>query len=203
MPDTAIRRIAHRRKTEHDVVQLLENDQFGKRSMPGTAGLFSERRLRRWTTARVHFIHRAKNGVYDPFTYFHLVQSLANIAPGQRFGAAAFAAHLNRQVPAFEWDPVTVGRILSDLQDSFSEANPETGSQPIVKTRTYQGALYETTDYPAARAILVALLDDLTNIGGQVYDAQKLGNPWRSLISPLAVCPSIADIARMGLATAV
>ena len=166
-------------------------DPRGIRSINGTADLTSDRKERAWTKARLRYIHRAKNGINDPYTFFHLVDELTNVAPDKQFTAASLAEHLNRERPHIAWDPITVGRVLGDLIESWEEANPGRVNQPIDSKRSWHGAAYWMTSYEPARAVLFALLQDLTTIGEDVYNTEMIGSRAERRVSPLVSCPSV------------
>lgn len=147
--------------------------------------------MRRWGAAKRRFFHRTRNGLYDPYTYFHLVDTLLGLEPWKRFSSRQFADHLNKVRPEFIWDPVTVGRILNDLEESFRDANPGKDLQPIQRTKNWQGNFYEMTDYPAGRAAIYNLLDDLAVLGDQVAATEATGEFTKRWTSPLVDCPSL------------
>lgn len=169
-------------------------DRYGRQSIPGTKTIVTDRKMRAWTSARNKFTHRAKNGVYDPYTYFHLVEELSQLKPWQSFTASQFADWLNGTRPQFIWDAVTVGRILNDLRESWDESNPGARHQPLIVTRRWNGTYYETTDYASARAVLFALVEDLASVGEGVYTAEQEGRNLSRLVSPLSNCASLADL---------
>lgn len=147
--------------------------------------------MRRWTHARGEFIHRARNGIYDPYTIFHLTDALTNIQPWQQFTAAEMAEWLNQQKPQFVWDAVTVGRILNDMVESLRDANAAPLAQPIIIARDWAGTSYEMTNYTEAREVLLRLLDDLVVLGQQLRDVELSGQPSKRQTSPFANCPSL------------
>jgi hypothetical protein len=175
-----------RRQTGIDL--LPESDVFGRSSITGTRELLGERRLRRWSRARHHLFHRAKNGVHDPITYFHLVEELGNIRPWQPFTSGDLAKHLNDARDQLVWDPVVVGRVLNDLIDAWQEANPGERFQPLVCQRSWSGREYSMTDYPEARAALASTVDDLADKGTEFVAAHAEDHVPR-LESPLIDLP--------------
>lgn len=180
-----------RPRRDTGVIPLDQDDPFGRRTMPASRPDFSERRTKRWARARNAFFHRVKNGIHDPLTFFQLVEELANVRPYQSFKAADLAAHLNERKNMFTWDPVVVGRILNDLVESWNEANPGERHQPLVAIRQWSGREYQTTDFPEARAVLAALLDDLVALGEQAKAQEATGRGPGRLTSPLTFCPSV------------
>lgn len=177
-----------RTRRETGVIPFDSSDRFGRRSIEGSNALLTNRRVKAWSKARNQFYHRVKNGIRDPFTFFHLVEELADIRTGHPFTAAELAEHLNRHRPVFTWDPVTVGRILNDLVESWQEANPGVRFQPLVSIRRWSGREYMTQDFPESRAVLMDLLDDLVILGDKTGASRQQGP---ALDSPLTRCPSV------------
>ena len=184
--------MAQTRIRENDgVVVFPRNDPFGRRSIAGSNELVTERRTKRWHQASAHYFHRTKNGVHDPYSFFHIAQALANIRPWQPFTAAELSEHLNQTVPAFIWDSVTVGRILADMIESFQEANGNPDAQPIKSMRHWNGTYYEMSEHPAARAAILNLVDDLLEVADSTRDSEARGIKPPRLTSPLLQCPSL------------
>lgn len=173
------------------VVPLAPADKYGRLTVAGAKSAVTESKMRRWASARNRFYHRTKNGLYDPFTYFHLIEGLMHTKPWQPFSSRSLADHLNRSRPEFLWDPVTVGRILNDIQESINESNPGEEHAALRVMKASSGSLYMVTDYPAARTLMYALLDDLAALGGKVADLESEGKYSPRLVSPLVSCPSV------------
>jgi len=173
------------------IIPLDQTDPYGRQTLPGGRTLITERRMRRWATAKNAFFHRVRNGIHDPFTFFHVTETLLTVLPRNRFSAAELADHLNETKPVLAWDAVTVGRVLNDIRDSFRDANNHERFQPIVSTRHWTGTQYEIADYPEARAGLIRLVDDLVQLGTQLREAEDQGEAPKRLASPLAACPSL------------
>lgn len=117
------------------------------------------------------------------------------LAAWEPFTARELAEHLNKNRPAFLWDAVTVGRILTDLIDQWNEANPGHENQPIRDRMTWAGRIYEMTDYPAARKVLTNLIEDLIYLGDKHVDAELEGQKVSRLESPLNQCASVMRLA--------
>lgn len=174
-----------------EIARLPKPDAYGRRSIEGAATQLNDRRIRRWQQASATFIHRVPNGVYDPFSFFHLVDELSNLEPNRPFTAADLARWLNVQRPAFIWDAVTIGRMLNDLRDSFAEGLPGDDAQPLTSSRTWAGTRYSLGHGPLARARLYSLLDDLVALGTELHAAEARAGRQPRLTSPLASCPSL------------
>ena len=184
-----------RRRRTSGITPFGRLDQYGKRSIPGSAALVTERQVRRATKGRTQFVHRAPNGCYDPYTFFHLVEALLSFAPYTPFTAGQFADWLNAERPAFVWDAITVGRILNDIKDNLAEANPDPTVLPISSMRDWSGVYYEMTDHPVGRAILFRLLNDLFEVCEGWRVTEDIGMHPKRLQSPLLACPSVMDVA--------
>lgn len=182
------------RRTTSGPIPLSSGDGYGRRSVPGAAAMVTERRTRRWSQTRRVAFHRVKNGIYDPYTFFHVVEELASLKPNQPFTSAEFAEYLNDNREYLYWDPVTVGRVLNDLRENFEEANRGERMQPIVAQRYWDGMFYEVTDHPEARAALLNLLDDLNDASQNLYEQEADGKAPARLTSPLASCPSLIRV---------
>lgn len=181
----------NRTRKETGVKSLRGNDPYGRTAIVETRGLLAERRLRKWASARNSLFYRAKNGIYDPITYFHLVEELASLQMNEHFTAGDLTDWLNEHKPVLFWDSVVVGRILNDLIDNFAEANPGQRFQPIVSTRFWNGRHYFLTGFPEARAALFNLIDDLAILGQRTMEEQGRGEYAPRTASPLLACPSL------------
>jgi hypothetical protein len=166
-------------------------DRYGQQSTEGVRPIITDRRLRRWSKARNKFYHRPKNGIHDPFTFFHLVEELANIQPARPFSARDLTDHLNHARPMLVWDAIAVGRILGDLIEQWGEANPGPRNQPLVGMRNWNGRLYQTTAFPEAARILLNTLDDLVAAGDKVLEAVTSGQRVPRTESPLTALPTM------------
>lgn len=169
---------------------FAENDAYGRRTVIGAKSLISERKLRALDRQRRRFVHRTPNGIWDPITFYHLVDALLQIEPAHNFSAGQLAAHLNESHPAIAWDAVTVGRILNDIVESLSDANGQAHAG-IATSRDWSGRYYETTDSVEGRAAMFRLLEDLAIMSEALVQAQATGTRTRRMSSPLTDCPSV------------
>jgi hypothetical protein len=146
------------------------------------------RSLRRFKQNRKVLFHRVKNGVYDPITFYHVVDGLLQLRAWRPFKSADLATYLRERAPNIVWDNVTVGRILSDIEESFAALE----KQVIRKNRKWDGVTYEVSDHAEHRQALVDLLEDLNDLATQEMEAESTeGRPKRTE-SPLVRCPSLA-----------
>jgi hypothetical protein len=79
------------------------------------------RQRSRWDSS-AHWTYRTPNGVFDPLTYLFVLDSLANMDPQIELRAGVLAEWLNQARHQVLWDPITVGKVLSDICDQFEDA---------------------------------------------------------------------------------
>lgn len=168
----------------------LSTDAYGRLQAPGLA---TARKVRKMRSGVAQFRHRAKNGVYDPYTYFHIVDALLNVQPNKPFSGREFAEHLGKYADFMIWDPVTIGRVLNDLHDNWNDANPNPESQPLILYRDWHGSYYEVNGSPAAKAAIWRLAEDLILLCQVIHDLETEGRAPKRLYSPLRECPSVMD----------
>ena len=165
-------------------------DQYGRVSIEGMRSLAGERRLRRIAHGRKEFFHRTKNGVYDPITYFHLIDALLEVTPGLIFRTADLTQHLNETHPQLVWDTTSVGRVISDIAETLEEVN---GSRAIEFARRWNGMIYSVTADAEGRQALMNLMDDLYVLCEEMIQQEKNAHPPKRTDSPLLRCPSVAS----------
>ena len=153
----------------------------------GERSEISERRLRKMAHGRKEFFHRAKNGVYDPITYFHIVEALLTQGSGA-FRTRDLVERLTNSRPQLAWDATTVGRVLSDLSETLNEAN---GTVHISTARRWNGMLYAVTPNAETRAVLLRLIDDLMVLSEELVAAERENRAPSRMNSPLQRCPSV------------
>lgn len=164
------------------------DNPYGKRTIPGMKALASDRRLRKIASGRVHYFHRAKNGVYDPMTFFYVVNALLEVVPGTVWKTAAFVAHLQWTCDQLTWDAVTVGRVLADIAESVNE---KSGFKVLTPTRRWDGMYYDVNSNLETRAVLIRLLDDLIVLCDELREQESRGRAPVRLNTPLLKCPSL------------
>lgn len=76
----------------------------------------------KWGAEVGRLFHRTVNGYRDPLCGANVAYALIISSPHGYIRAPQLTGHLNRMAPHFQWDPVTVGRILSDMADQSQEA---------------------------------------------------------------------------------
>ena len=167
------------------------NDLYGRLSIEGMRDVTS-RRVRRAASLNATLYHRAKNGVYDPITYYHVADTLARLDAGQEFRTHELMRHLRHVKPQIVWDATSLGRIVTDIAESLHEAY---GFTPIGYTKRWNGMTYDVLDHPQARQAIVRLVDDLARLGEETVAEELAGHYAKRVRSPLERCPSVMQMA--------
>lgn len=154
-------------------------DTHGRLSIPGMSTLVTAKRARSIRAAR-SAASKKKNGITDPFTYYHLVDAILEVAPGNIFTAKEFTGILDERPIAF--DPITVGRVLNDIAESLRDAY---GRDVLHIARQTDGRRYWTDAQIENRVALERLLDDLGRLCRSFVP---------STTSPLCRCPSVRSL---------
>ena len=146
------------------------------------------RRRIRWD-ASTHWRYSVPNGQNDPLTHLYVLGALMNISPEIELRASNLAKWLNDNAPAFVWDSVTVGKVLSDLCDAFEATlGPKCGL--IERGRDQRGAFYVFHRGPDASELAYRLYDDLYDLSDAEMASVRRGNPPNRQFSPLLECPA-------------
>lgn len=169
-------------------MNLTDENLYGRQSIPGIRSLVTDRRKRKAIHADVAFIHRTKNGVYDPLTHYHLLDTLMQITPGIEFRTSDLLAILKTEKPQLVWDSTTVGRVLTDLAENLFEAY---GTKPIDFVRRWNGMCYSVREAREHRLMLHRLLDDLYSVCEETLAEELRGEAPKRTRSPLERCPSL------------
>ena len=152
-------------------------DLHGRRSIPGMSEIITDRRAKQLVRNEA-LAPKVKNGITDPFTYYHVLDAIIRMPVGHFFTSRELVEALAGRPLIF--DPVTVGRVLGDLAESLRDAY---GFEPIKTIRRWDGRSYWTDTDIQERVAMDRLLVDL----------EKLClNPVHSTNSPLYRCPSVA-----------
>lgn len=167
-------------------------DIYGRLSIEGVRNDVHARRVRKVATYDRRFVHRPKNGVYDPISYYHVLDILMRVQPGQEFRATEFLQTLRTQKDQMSWDAVSVGRILNDIAESTFEAH---GFTVLHATRRWDGLTFDVSGHPLARKALFNLLEDLVKLCEETVQKELLGIIEKRLNSPLMQCPSVMNFA--------
>ena len=119
----------------------------------------------------------AKNGITCPYTYYHVLDALMDVIPGNLFRTTDFMPLLADRPLIF--DAITVGRVIKDLADSMEVAN---GSTPIEVRRRWDGNNFFISGKPEDRQVMENALDDLRGLIEGGYARSE---------SPLLHCSSL------------
>lgn len=169
---------------------LAGENLYGRASIPGVRGMVTARVIRKSTHADLHFYHRVKNGVFDPLTFYHLLDAVMRIQPGQIFRTADLLPYLAECKPQLVWDAITVGRVLNDIALALAEAY---GVSPITVARRWNGNCYEVQGAAEFRSMLHRLLEDLRELGEEVLATERQGRFEKRITSPIERCTSVMD----------
>lgn len=162
-----------------------ESDLHGRSHTPA---LISQRQERRIKGARKNLFHRSRNGVLDPITFYHVLDTLLDVLPGQVFRTPHLIEELNKRVPMISWDSVTVGRVINDLAESVNEA---AGGKAIAVSRHYDGLWYDISPDPELRTLMEKLLEDLLLLSEKELQEEARGIVQKRIQSPMEFCPSV------------
>lgn len=167
-------------------------DIYGRLSIDGVRNDVPARRVRKVATYDRLFIHRPKNGVYDPITYYHVLDILMRVTPGVEFRTAEFVKQLKMSKPQLSWDTTSVGRILTDIAESTFEAH---GFTILHATRRWDGTTFDISGHPIARKALFNLMEDIVRLCQDTIEKELEGVVEKRLNSPLLQCPSVMTMA--------
>jgi hypothetical protein len=167
---------------------LSGENAYGRLTIEGIRSRVTARKLRSMSWANNNLVHRTKNGVYDPITYYHLLDFLMQVDPGQDFRTSDIMLLLPAAKPQLIWDGTTVGRVLTDLAETLYEANERA---VIGFVKRWNGMTYDMSGHPENRIILHRLHEDLFVLAKRVVEQEANGVFEKRIDSPLNRCPSI------------
>ena len=167
------------------------NNPYGRETLPGVKAFTTTQKLRKIASARKELYHRTKNGIFDPVTYFHILDALLELVPGETFQTRDFVAYLSSTRDQLVWDTTTVGRVVNDIADNLEEAN---GVKVIDSARRWNGMLYSIRSDAESRAALYHLLDDLLRLSKEFIERENRGEAPKRIDSPLLSCPSVMKV---------
>lgn len=184
----------HRRRNANQRLTLAAShdgqDLYGRLTIPGMRSSVTARRARKATTFDGHFVHRAKNGVYDPLTYYHIVDTLLRLDAGQEFRTSELLQHLKATKPQLVWDATVVGRVMTDIAESLHESY---GWTPVGYVKRWNGMTYDVLSGTEPRTALLRLLEDLVLLCEETIETEISGVVSKRIDSPLIHCPSIVS----------
>lgn len=161
---------------------LAGENLYGRQTIPEMRTRVSYRRVRKAKHLDITFMHRAKNGVYDPLTYYHILDLILQMQPGQEFRTGDLMEPLRTYKDQLVWDPTTVGRVLADIADCMETAF---GFQPLLYVRRWNGMYYVTSTDARAQVALINVLDDLTRLGEAQIAEELTGKRPKRFTSPM------------------
>jgi len=176
----------------------VSGDPWLTQQVPGRLGT---RQRARWDSS-THWTYRQGNSAFDPLTFLHVLDAVANMDPDIELRAKALALYLNRERARFSWDPVTVGRVLSDLCDAFEDVlGRKMGI--LERGKDYRGFFYLLHHNPTTADLFYRVREDLMKLVKIEMDAQTNRQHMARPASPLLECPSLraewndAEVARV------
>jgi len=169
----------------------VEENLYGRQETPGLRSEVTARRIRKASHAEVEFLHRTKNGIYDPITFYHLLDALMRLEPNSEFRTADLVIHLQTAKRQLVWDSVTVGRVLNDIAESLHDAY---GAVPISAVRRWNGMYYVVHGGLEFKVMQLRLLDDLYRLCEEMLANELAGLTIKRTVSPLVRCPSVAVV---------
>ena len=121
--------------------------------------IFSSLIMDRWRRQAGRFANQPKsaitypvaNGINDPLTWAMLVDALLRLDPDTYINSAPLTAMLEPEYPQIIWDPVTVGRVLSELHLYASALQSMTHGRARLR-REFRG--YEEMPGEAAQRVI-------------------------------------------------
>lgn len=168
-------------------------NMHGRHSIPGMAEYLNPRRVRRVLQGRKHFVHPSRNGIYDPLTFYHILDVLLDLAPDELFRTTEFIHLLRETKPRFVWNTVTVGRVINDMAESLQNAN---GRPAIRMVQRWNGRNYVMSGQLEDRVAMENLLDDLHRLCEQTIEQEVSGTFQPRLETPMLSCPSVSTVRR-------
>jgi hypothetical protein len=153
---------------------------------PGTLGV---RQRIRWESSR-HWHYRTPNGQFDPLTHLYVLDAVAHIHPDIELRSNKLAIHMNETNEAFVFDPVTVGKVLSDLCDAFEDVLGAKNGL-LERGRDWKGTFYVLHRNPETAKAYWKAREDLMRLSQLEMEARAEGRKIDRLASPLLECPSL------------
>lgn len=171
-----------------------ETGYFGP-EIDGSLGVRERQRLQ---SARVRS-YPNQPGYQDPLTFQLVLLALSDIEPAVQLRANEFALYLQIHFPQMIWDSVTVGRVLSDIQQKFAEyfrtsEVDERKAGLLQKTRDGKGTIYYLNDHPVVAKKAIEVIEDLTDLVNLEHANRVTGSSSRVVFDPLDECPSLRRV---------
>jgi hypothetical protein len=151
-------------------------------------GVLGSRQSMRWD-ASTHWVYTTPNGCYDPMTYMFILDSVMNIDPDIELRSGKLVEYLAKRPYHMSWDSTTVGKVLSDLCDTFEDVlGAKCGL--LERGKDYKGTFYRIHRNPTTAALAIRLREDLYKATEAEMAARATGNRPQALASPLLECPA-------------
>ena len=154
------------------------HDIHGRKSIPGVSEILTDKQAKAIIRNRTTLAPKPKNGLTDPFTYYHVLDAILDLFPGNLVSTWDIVQQLQDRPILFNVS--TVGRVINDMAESLNLVN---GQQSIFSIRHWDGISYWTKPTLESRVAMEKLLEDLELLC--VQGAEK------SIDSPLRRCPSV------------
>lgn len=152
----------------------------GRLTLPGMKPLITARRARK-LIAQHKMAPKPKNGLTCPYSYYHVLDAILSIVPGEHWTTRDLLLLLEDRPIAY--DVYTTGLILNDIIESLMIANKRSY---VVRTQRYWDGHRYITDTTTAtiedRIAMENLLEDLERLCLTRTVTKQ---------SPLAGCPSL------------
>ena len=151
-------------------------------------GALGSRQSMRWDSS-AHWSYRMVNGCYDPMTYMFILDTIMNIDPDLELRANKLVEYLATRPYQMVWDAVTVGKVLSDLCDTFEDVlGAKMGL--LERGKDYKGNFYRIHRNPATADLAIRLREDLYKASEAAMADWNAGKRQPLLASPLLECPA-------------
>lgn len=146
----------------------------------------------RWD-ASTHWGYRTPNGQYDPLTFLFVLDAVAGIDPDIELRSGNLAAFLRDESPSLSWDPVTVGKVLSDICEAFEDVlSAKNGI--LERGKDYRGSFFRVHHNPATAELYQQVRKDLMRLAEFEISARAAGIRPPRLVSPLLECGSLRGV---------
>ena len=149
------------------------------------------RQMARWCKTS-NMVYPTPNGYFDPLTVFNVLFEVMALDSSLILRASAMTEWLQAHSPRFAWDPVTVGKVLSDLCDNFEDRlGAKCGI--LERGRDWKGNFYYIHRDAETAELAHRVLDDLQRLVEDEMSKRVLCQKVLRDISPLVECPSLRE----------
>lgn len=162
---------------------ISRHSGWHKDEIPGVVGV---REVNRWDAMARQYV-RVPNRALDPHVYFIVLTELMNIRTDVIIRASNFTEWLNENRSQYIWDPVTVGKVLRDICDSF-EGKLGSKNGFLEKVRDSRGMLYVVKPNHETIPLVWKVASELHEL---VLDTRKAYSQADMSAGPLYELPSL------------